>query len=484
VTDDLGAEHVYQQQLTALAEPTGGWTTYYVSSSSGNDNNDGLSPEYPLATFVAGIARTGPGVRVLFKRGEVFPVATASDGYIRANGPGLIGAYGEGVAPVIQRQHDQPTINGRDHSDWRIVDLDIPGGGLRSYNAIYDVGDNALILGCRMSGMFEVAIMATHPYQLVQDCVFDGCFYGWFSSYGTVSVPIRCLAILGCQFINGAGSHAIRNYSSKLVVAYCEFADNTGAHPLCLKLCGNAEPNPTLYAVAMHNLFGSPGNVQYCISIGPENNVSTTTQRTEQVVIDSNVWSASYVNCISSSGANRVTIRNNVFLEEGGIAIANGGGVPDFSTWNCWYIYNNTHVYTGTGWTKFLQVLEAATTVEAWDVRNNLIDVPNNADTINTRLMKYSAPVSAIAFDYNLSWAPNVGTPYMWQGTSQNFATWQGVPNDLHGQQVDPQLAGPANGDVRPTIALPAQALPFVRHDADDRVRSLTAPRAGALESP
>jgi len=87
---------------------------YYLSSSLGDDRNDGLSPERPWRSldriFVKAYSSSpfAPGDRILLRRGDVF------DGQIRFRGAGtreapiLIGAYGDGPKPVIYG--DNPTI--------------------------------------------------------------------------------------------------------------------------------------------------------------------------------------------------------------------------------------------------------------------------------------------------------------------------------------------------------------------------------------
>lgn len=94
--------------------PSSGWTTLvpsedsrivYVSSSDGDDMNDGLSEEEPKETIAAGVAllRNGYPDYLLFKRGDTFSGAL---GTITLAGRStdelmVIGAYGTGARPII-----------------------------------------------------------------------------------------------------------------------------------------------------------------------------------------------------------------------------------------------------------------------------------------------------------------------------------------------------------------------------------------------
>ncbi|QDU89339.1 hypothetical protein Pla175_27280 [Pirellulimonas nuda] len=98
----------------AVTTDVDGWTVVspsadsrviYVSSSLGNDANDGLSEATPKATVSAGTAlmRDGYPDHLLFKRGDVWTnenLGSISSGR-SAEEPKLIGAYGSGERPVF-----------------------------------------------------------------------------------------------------------------------------------------------------------------------------------------------------------------------------------------------------------------------------------------------------------------------------------------------------------------------------------------------
>jgi len=85
--------------------PPAGAKVVYVSSSSGSDSNNGLSPSSPVRSINRGekLLRSGAGDQLLLKRGDTF---RESFGYWDvsgkdANNPTVIGAYGSGNRPVI-----------------------------------------------------------------------------------------------------------------------------------------------------------------------------------------------------------------------------------------------------------------------------------------------------------------------------------------------------------------------------------------------
>ena len=79
----------------------------YVSSSTGNDNNNGLTPQTAVATIAKGEVhlRNGYPDELLLKAGDTF--VNQSFGYLNVSGrsarePMIIGAYGIGPAPIVE----------------------------------------------------------------------------------------------------------------------------------------------------------------------------------------------------------------------------------------------------------------------------------------------------------------------------------------------------------------------------------------------
>ncbi|HEY8945128.1 MAG TPA: hypothetical protein VIM73_12745, partial [Polyangiaceae bacterium] len=89
---------------------------FYVSSSRGNDDNDGRSPETPVKTVERGVRllREGHPDWLLFKRGDVWP--TGLGGWVlsgrSASERMVIGAYGEGERPRFEFEEEGMGVNG------------------------------------------------------------------------------------------------------------------------------------------------------------------------------------------------------------------------------------------------------------------------------------------------------------------------------------------------------------------------------------
>ncbi len=77
-------------------------TTYYVSSSTGNDSNNGTSEAHAWKTLTKVNSFTPkPGDQILFKRGDTWIGGIIVKGFGTASSPVTYGAYGTGANPVI-----------------------------------------------------------------------------------------------------------------------------------------------------------------------------------------------------------------------------------------------------------------------------------------------------------------------------------------------------------------------------------------------
>ncbi|MBR5307547.1 MAG: S-layer homology domain-containing protein [Clostridia bacterium] len=95
-------------------KPKEGKKAYYVSSSAGNDENDGLSADKPFKTITkVNAANLVPGDVVYFKRGDEWRGTT-----LKAKNGVSYTAYGEGAKPVISLS----PFDGAKHGTWTPVE--------------------------------------------------------------------------------------------------------------------------------------------------------------------------------------------------------------------------------------------------------------------------------------------------------------------------------------------------------------------------
>lgn len=89
---------------SASAAPDAVGTTYYISSSEGNNSNDGLSPGAPWADFTNVNSKVfSPGDQILLKRGDVWnQLFQPAGGNGTEENPIIISSYGVGSRPVIE----------------------------------------------------------------------------------------------------------------------------------------------------------------------------------------------------------------------------------------------------------------------------------------------------------------------------------------------------------------------------------------------
>ncbi len=100
-------------------------TAYYVSSSTGNDMNDGLTPETAWQNLSNTIYKPlQPGDAIFFKRGDIFRYGEDGVPGLEINSPGVTySAYGEGPKPIITPSWE----NGTGAEKWELVYSDDTG---------------------------------------------------------------------------------------------------------------------------------------------------------------------------------------------------------------------------------------------------------------------------------------------------------------------------------------------------------------------
>jgi hypothetical protein len=136
---------------TALAMPAG---TLFVDCAGGDDARDGLSPSTAVRTIAAVNKRIySAGDSILLRRGRTCAGMLSPSGSGTAIASITLGAYGSGLAPVIDGGANESAIRLFNQQGWHIENIETTGG---SRYGIHVGGDKA-----RMSH-FRIADVAVH----------------------------------------------------------------------------------------------------------------------------------------------------------------------------------------------------------------------------------------------------------------------------------------------------------------------------------
>lgn len=156
--------------------PSGDTQIIYVSSSLGNDANDGLSEGSPVATIAHGktLLRVGYPDWLLLKKGDTWleRLGGLSDGNAvagrSASEPALISSYGTGARPVLQFNSGSAfTVLGTTVRSNYVAIV-----GLDFYNAERDPASPSFDLGLAADTDADAAILSAVDWYLIEDNVF------------------------------------------------------------------------------------------------------------------------------------------------------------------------------------------------------------------------------------------------------------------------------------------------------------------------
>ncbi|CAA9423842.1 MAG: hypothetical protein AVDCRST_MAG64-3048, partial [uncultured Phycisphaerae bacterium] len=158
-------EGLEPRRLMSVAADNGGYTivtpasdtrVVHVSSTKGNDANDGLSPDRPVATLAKGksLLRDEAGDQLLLEKGSVF---TSGLGYWKISGkdenqPLVIGTCGTGARPEIADGSTYAFAAGAGGSSNLLHDVVVQG--IRFYAAKRDPGNPAFNALTKTDGVY------------------------------------------------------------------------------------------------------------------------------------------------------------------------------------------------------------------------------------------------------------------------------------------------------------------------------------------
>lgn len=329
-TDNL--THVYTEHI--VVSPFSG-TTYYVSTQ-GDDANSGTSETLPLRTFEAAMSKLGTNVCILFRAGESWTCSDEDGVDIDMAGPGIIGSYGVGDAPVI-------TYTGRGEqlfqvlaTDWRIMNLSLAGTGAGLAAGIRQdpAGTRLLLWNLKLRDFASGALntdnfpQGADPYAgFHRESFVVGCDVGPIGTPATRGNGLYLgggrTAVLGVTVhdFRHRCEHGLRVwYGQKYVISHNRILDPMADPPkLSLKLhaLGRSRFGPaadTRHVVISDNTFRG---CQWTVALAPQDALSD--EHVHDVVFERNTLLS---NSDTQAGvfiqAERVTLRNNLIVGNGG----------------------------------------------------------------------------------------------------------------------------------------------------------------------
>ena len=444
---------VYQETITVSA-----WSgsDRYVSSSTGNDSNDGLTSGTAWASLAKVFANLATNRRFLFKRGDTFLTSTGNFN-LNIAGPGLFTTYGSGALPIFQSTNTSNPLITVNANDWRFWNIDMLGPGASDPQGAISLSNsvqinNTLIYGCigrswRVPfGNFDSAPIYATPSSetMIAGCTVDD------PQVNGVFIGGQNLAVIGNIIQNCVTSHLLRVWMAYKGVVSNNLLDNPGGDRHNLKLHGRHEAGhpPTKYVNVSYNKFrrGHAWNNP----IGPEDTV-TGAEIVEDVICDSNDCVANpdgTVQVCFKIEAVRVTVRNNWMVQTNSkycslVMVTRNPLVPQATGIK---VYNNT-VYKADSQSgnEIDIVLLETTDIGTVEVRNNQIWAPNVA---SARVV--TGTCAGLVQDHN----DKDNNPLFQNAAANNFHLSPGSPALDAGVQSD-YVRKDYDGVDRPLVAAP-----------------------------
>jgi PKD repeat protein len=290
--------------------------------------------------------------RILFRRGDTF--ASAATAEIRLDGPGLIGAFGSGAAPVVNVTGNHRAIQLSSGAtpgikDWRIVDLEINGNSGSATTGIHAEGgiDQVTLLRLNIHHvhngvMFSPFVLDFYGGQhrlWDQVAVVDSTLrniIGGSGGYGLYLGAQRCALLRNVLTDATAAEHILRTPNIvKAVISHNDMSlPAAGKHVVKLQahVFGVSPTGFSEQIVLSDNKFTGGAGVDWTVTVGPEN--AQTDEKVRDLVLERN-WFAPHPGqrVALILWAQDVTVRNNLFdltgaVEQNGMVVERRGVEP------------------------------------------------------------------------------------------------------------------------------------------------------------
>jgi hypothetical protein len=336
-------------------------TTYYVSSSDGNDGNSGLTEDLAWATFNGNVNNTSKFTAddtVKFKCGDTFN--DAGDWEFRSTGTSsgyiTLTSYGTGAKPIFSIPNNNTTgllVNGRNYI---IFDgIDFQDGMVDKIKLQLMSATNCIVRNCDFSG--NVTDHALRVYGgscenlTIDNCTFtDAGHLDVIRIYATTPEAINNITVSNCTIVGTAGNG---------IYIYCdESINDAGYKPQNITIDNNSISD-TGYCAIVAVMDNSTISNNICTNIGyitTPNINAIQLGDCDDCIIEGNSISTVRTSVPDGSGiildfayadddhiTERAIVRNNYIYD-----CNDGAGVSTYKSANC-IIYNNIIVNCDQG---------------------------------------------------------------------------------------------------------------------------------------
>ena len=339
--------------------------------------------------------------RLLLRRGETWTAAKSA--VLKASGPGIVGAFGAGAAPVVDAIVNGVVLQLSGANDWRIMDLNIVGNGGTGQRGFRNTTVATRITFLRIStSNLAIGFLVDIGQSADMENTFADLNVVNSGSYGLFVGGTR-LAILGSIIRNVGTEHIFRSaVIVKGVISNNEFSGGVAGKSI-VKL--NAPKNGTglseQIVISDNELQG--GGTHWTANLGPQSgNPPNNNEIVRQAIVERNWFRAgARTQRALVINASEITVRNNIcdMTRPGGtgatcFAVFTQGAEP---------APDNVHVYNNTGYSAdsgdFSFIHFADSTATNVTVQNNLASAPRS-----TRArMIHGTPASGLVQSNNSS---------------------------------------------------------------------------------
>jgi PKD repeat protein len=341
--------------------------------------------------FAALAAFFAPRMRLLLRRGETW--TNAATVRLNAAGPGILGAFGPGAAPVLAVTNASSMLTLSSSSprldDWRIMDIAFDGNLVGAWGLIANgVVTRLLLLRLSLRDFHGGLVMPTsilnyygttamYDQITLADATFTHCVGG--GGGNILYIEAQRLSLQGCVLWDSRNvEHILRTpWLSKAVISHNDMRDQAlykhvvKMHAPGFNAPGLGSNKFTEVVLLSDNIF--VGNADWTVAIGPQD---SSDERVRDVLVERNYFAGNTnVQVSLLLWACAVTARNNIFNTANGkfhtcISVSRRGNEPAPVDVR---LLNNTGYSPDTRDFTFVTIAAVATNTT---VRNTLASAP------------------------------------------------------------------------------------------------------------